>query len=845
MTIKDVYINALLANAAYAAPLDDGLKGGALATALSPEMTPALGKFISENFEIAAHIDTHEFFGSGFDATAWRGLPGTIYAGKIYLSMRGSEGGGDGLADIHLLLGSLPAEQVIDMVNWWLVITAPSTASVTQFRYVPDSETGTWSFQQYTVRGRELISAQDLAHGVEVNGHSLGGYLAAAFVRLLGAAANVVQTTTFNSAGFSAGSEVAFAELANAIGTGYGRPFPGPGAISQTNVFAAKGINVTTNSFYFQQQGIRSDVFIEEGILLSNHSMHKLTDALALADVLEQLDSSITVPRFNTLMELGSNNAESSLEKVTDVLRRLLVDRTLQPLSISNDDGGQPRMSYHDALKELQGSATFRSLAGKVSFQEVTNNLVNQAKARVDFQTVAALQALLPFVLNASGSEGQAALDALWQSNDWADQYYAWLSDKASLNAGDDPANFTDRYLADRALLLQTILTRNRNDLADAMVTSLAAPDDRSIAFRYVEAASSTESTVLLRRAPNQPYQLVAFGNDAVNSMDGTEEIRFGDRLYAGGGDDTLKGFGGDDYLEGGLGNDSLNGGSGHDTLLGGAGSDTLIGGEGHDLLLGGAGNDTYYFADNVGLDIIRDSDGTDKIVMGAQGVDPLSGGKRLASNIYISDDKQFTYTQIEGNLVIRPTAATGASGILTIRGWTQGQLGITLDGTPATSVNPSTPFIGDFVKHKNEAGDRYLLGTDGNYVANGFQANALDLITGTSGADRIQGLGGDDALLGRDGADLVEGGGGNDVIMGGLGADTLKGGSGGDLIYGSSNGLLDYWLTIHDDPITPPDPVILGVGFSWWRTSPGPDGDGFQQGFLSSTVGRDQQAGD
>ncbi len=51
--------------------------------------------------------------------------------------------------------------------------------------------------------GQGLISAADLARGIEVNGHSLGGYLATAFARLLGSYAHVQQVSTFNSAGFA------------------------------------------------------------------------------------------------------------------------------------------------------------------------------------------------------------------------------------------------------------------------------------------------------------------------------------------------------------------------------------------------------------------------------------------------------------------------------------------------------------------------------------------------------------------------------------------------------------------------------------------------------------------
>jgi Ca2+-binding RTX toxin-like protein len=317
-----------------------------------------------------------------------------------------------------------------------------------------------------------------------------------------------------------------------------------------------------------------------------------------------------------------------------------------------------------------------------------------------------------------------------------------------------------------------------------------------------------------------------------------TDTLNRGAFMLGGNGSDSLVGGSAADLLVGNADDDRLDGGAGIDTLLGGLGADTLIGGEGHDLLLGGADNDTYQFTGNNGLDIIRDTDG--QIVVGAA---PIYGGRKLADSVW-TDDKQFTYALIEGNLVIRPSDASGVSGIITVKDWTSGQLSITLSDLPASSPVTPTSFIGDFVKKKNSDGTRYVLGEDGQYAPDGAQANAPDLITGTSSGDLIQGMGGDDALLGGDGADVVEGGAGNDVLMGGLGADTLKGGSDADLIYGSSSGELTYTLDVNYQ-IEQPNAVPIAEGFNWRRSSPGPDADGFQQAQLSNTVIRDMQPND
>jgi hypothetical protein len=48
-------------------------------------MTPTLANFIGDNFYAATHIDAsdNQLFGSGFDATVWRGNAGE-YIGKTY-----------------------------------------------------------------------------------------------------------------------------------------------------------------------------------------------------------------------------------------------------------------------------------------------------------------------------------------------------------------------------------------------------------------------------------------------------------------------------------------------------------------------------------------------------------------------------------------------------------------------------------------------------------------------------------------------------------------------------------------------------------------------------------------
>jgi len=59
------------------------------------------------------------------------------------------------------------------------------------------------------------------------------------------------------------------------------------------------------------------------------------------------------------------------------------------------------------------------------------------------------------------------------------------------------------------------------------------------------------------------------------------------------------------------------------------------------------------------------------------------------------------------------------------------------------------------------------------------------DTLTGTAGADLIQGFFGNDTITGNGGLDELKGGPGNDTITGGSGRDIVDGASGADKIYG------------------------------------------------------------
>ena len=206
-TIESAYINALLADAAYR-PVTASMSQGELLGELETRMTTTQATFIAQNFEVLSSIETPTLLGMGFDAVAWRGKAGSDYAGKVFVSMRGTQGVQDIADDVALATRGIPHQQIADMVNWWLKNTASiSNTNVQQIKVVETIVSlvpplSTYSFAlDKTTNGTGALS--DVGVIEAVNGHSLGGYLATAFTRLFGAnvqSGNAANETHFRSA---------------------------------------------------------------------------------------------------------------------------------------------------------------------------------------------------------------------------------------------------------------------------------------------------------------------------------------------------------------------------------------------------------------------------------------------------------------------------------------------------------------------------------------------------------------------------------------------------------------------------------------------------------------------
>jgi Ca2+-binding RTX toxin-like protein len=649
--ISDAFKSALLADATYALAVD-GLAdktGKDIEDLIALRMTPTLAHYIGSNFTVITHVENDDVTGSGFDATVWK----ESASGKIFVSMQGTSGLQDFLADISLATTGNARSQVTSMVNWWLAISTPLGSLAPQVRDI-----GASYIASDPVAGKGLVTAADMAAGVEVNGHSLGGYLATAFSRLFERQANVIHTTTFNSAGFAPGSEAVFAMLENLVGpnAGYARF---PSAAGQSNYFAKNGLNVTTNDFWFNQIGHRIDLFNElsaDTLTVPNHFMYKLTDSLALGVALEKLDAGLTVAKLNALLEAGSNTPKASIEKIFDAVRKVIVGPTASTTDIGDvSDSAPSRKTYHATLVDLQNAPEFQALAGKLTISVAGADL--KAMARNDFAALVALEDLAPVRVSGKDAAADAQLASLWQAKRPED-YAAWQADKVTAF----PSAFTDSWIADRSAMLTALVTMNKAD--GDKVIGIANTD-------FIDAASNTIVSQRLNGIGlSADANKIAFGTAQAETVTGTDNL-LGDRLYGMAGDDALDGKSGNDYLEGGTGND------------------TLIGGVGNDILVGGTGTDTYRFLASFGKDTLTDADGLGYLFLDGS---LLSGGKASGTrNLWVGKDIAGNY---EGYVLIDDARSSTGKDLIIARAGNSDNT-ITLLNFDLAAAQGSTGYLG------------------------------------------------------------------------------------------------------------------------------------------------------
>lgn len=269
-------------------------------------------------------------------------------------------------------------------------------------------------------------------------------------------------------------------------------------------------------------------------------------------------------------------------------------------------------------------------------------------------------------------------------------------------------------------------------------------------------------------------------GNDSIDGQEGNDRIEAGDgnnTLLGGAGNDNIFAGFGADTIQGGDGDDIVHADGGADTVEGNDGNDSLYGGDSGDRLNGGAGNDRVI--GEGGSDTILGSPGSD-FLDGSADTDTLDYSA-LGAGFSVAIGFQFGF-----NRVVKRDAS-GVVGVDTIQGFenfvgTAGHDKFIAWGQDETFFSSA----GNDTYDGNDGSDtvRFDVAGAGAVFASLLAGFALD---GLGGTDRFRRSGPADStienLTGTVGADTLQGDSDNNVIRGGLGADSLDGGDGFDLL--------------------------------------------------------------
>jgi len=715
--IHDAFVNALLAEASYVEGLLQGDRDDVFTRKLTPELTGELAEYVGQHFSVVKQVTDSA---SGFSVTVFEDRS----SAQRYISFRGTEEfGADWVADADIFLGQgIAYRQVKTMVNWYLRASAPEGSQAVQLDDTWRRVNGQLVFDTHLATGTgEMAGSPDFV----VNGHSLGGHLTTAFARLFGDSRTL--SFTYNGAGFRRSANSIFGMIERSLGmaaTAY------PSESRQTNIFAAHGVNIATNAALTRQHGQRVAVFNETGAGTSDHRMYKLTDALALFDVMGTVDGQLSLADATRILNAGSADAPASLETVLDALRRLCGITGSAPTRVGDaPDAAASRVDYHAnlaALRErveetpaLRGQIV--SLSGKTSAE-----LAALATSDIGYR----------YALTELNSFAVVSID------------YSQQNTSGELDLFDPETRqgtLSEAWLADRSAMLGWVLKANQADKTGTIDNNVRSVME-SYTFRDLVSGTSLFVRGGWARAGNNPTGAtpfeITFGTDAGETITGTNVniSGKGDRLYGGGGDDTLIGNGGSDYLE------------------------------------GGAGFDTYVYANGDGFDTIVDSDGRGRITVDGS---VLTGGMRLAAGDYINSDKRFRY-EFQGDLAAGGTLVVNRN--IRIENFRNDDLGIRLnDASALPGIQPAgRTLFTDVDGMFGSAGNDHITGRGEASIIIGENGDDLlveeTLAPGIDGGSFHGNAGNDVIVWGQDGTVEAVGGPGADIILGGGLADTIFG---------------------------------------------------------------------
>jgi hypothetical protein len=297
-----------------------------------------------------------------------------------------------------------------------------------------------------------------------------------------------------------------------------------------------------------------------------------------LDTTLAGIEPATAFAKLQPLFEQASNQRESSLENIVNTVGNLL--NVGADIAIDSREALYARLNLIEKTLYVEPYKAQPQLKPQYQNLQIVDasSLADSAKEDTadGFAYRYALKTLNPFAIT-----GNVNL-------------YSQHNQHGELNID----KFSDNYLQDRARFLEL---KNEAFTKDGTIpiSEVIEGGEKTL---YRDLSSDVLKHIIQGQGPysggTNPPQRVTFGTDNAESgvpIDGGVK---NDRLYGGGGDDTIKGSLGNDYIEGNAGTDTLYGGADNDTLIGGAGTDHLYGDAGNDTLKGCQGRNTA-FGDN------------------------------------------------------------------------------------------------------------------------------------------------------------------------------------------------------------------------------------------------------
>ena len=578
---------------------------------------------------------------SGFAATLFK--QGT----EKVLAVRGTEPNADrhwdllaaDLGEIGIL--GLALAQVVSMVNLIERLKGTPGDRVTQiglnlstsqpsgpFLPVAGTRPVYLSFSTYTAGA---VGGIDPGDKVKVTGHSLGGHLAVIAARLFPAVFDQ-EVFVYDAAGYDPTTadyanlagllnplvtipviELLKRYLANDLGTAAESLIPEAnqltnsaleqiqmrltGAADPVLVGMPAIINLTTEDIL---PGDDADVVssrltgaekygapVEVPSEADSHAMEVFMDVLALHAVLGRLNEDLTLPQAADLLKAASPDLNTSEERLTEALFRLLVPGQDLP-------GGGKHLLTSDATGGLTGSLLSGKgdLAARAQFHDavlqINAAIDSKPSLRLEPLTDRTAESLKRLAADGADPDSMAYRYALRELNPFAILGSTEIYDphnreheldlyQATDDAGQEGTGLTDRWLEARARFLEALIKYNSTDAAGGAQGVGGYFEDQRLDIKLGLNAGGRDRFVF--GADSDAKTLIGF--------DGS------DYLFGGTADDTIGAGPGDDYADGGGGADTILGGAGNDELYGGAGDDlSITGDEGDDLLVGGSGDD-------------------------------------------------------------------------------------------------------------------------------------------------------------------------------------------------------------------------------------------------------------